>query len=506
MTIATTNRPLRYSEMGRQEAEKITEDIRSNFDSLGKMLVEVRDRKGYRALGYTSLESYCLTEFGKGRSRVYQLIEEAEIEEGIITELAASDSAIKTLKMPGSYLRQLKALESPQQQIEAIGLANKLAENEGKPKATKLHLQVAINKLSPKPEQTKQSLKALGFDKGTEVEVIKGSAKGQRGVIRKIDKGIHVELYSGNSKPILYDISDLKCVPQAKRPLHPACIDTVSIGDKIHVFSANKNNGKNGQIIARVNDKLALVEIEGDKVEIPYAEIEKITVTEEDFQRPSNDSIWAGKWNHLSSWYYNVKEHKIHSFGCPDLILQPPKKCADPAEWLEEWRQKNLKSLIEAFFTQDDLVKLINMTPAKAKELVMAQAIELPQEKAKEFASDLIAGLRTLFWDELPGSPTTLIAENEQLREQLIEAEATIKAMIKASISQNSSPGEATPHTDFSLENMPEILSPGEATPHADFSLENTPEILSPEEITRTQREEIQSKSQKLNEELLKTQ
>lgn len=147
--VMTTSKPSpRLGDMNRHEAEEVTQLIKDNFDSLGKMLIEVRERKGYRVLGYISLESYCLTEFGKGRSRVYQLIEEAEIEKGIVSELAASNSDIKSLKMPGSYLRELKILESPQKQIEAIAYANKLAENEGKAKATKIHLQVAVHKLT----------------------------------------------------------------------------------------------------------------------------------------------------------------------------------------------------------------------------------------------------------------------------------------------------------------------------------------------------------------------
>ena len=438
---------IRAADMGRHEAEKITEDIRNNFDSLGKKLIEVRDRKGYRALGYTSIESYCLTEFGKGRSRVYQLIEEAQIEEGIVTELAASNSAVKSLQMPGSYLRELKSLESPQKQIEAIALANKLAENEGKAKASKLHLQVAIGKLNQhKPEQTKQIIKELGFDKGAEVEVLNGRSKGLRGIIRKIDKkGIHVELHVGNSIPIVWDISDLKSVPVGERPQHPATIDTVSIGDKVQIFSSNGNKGKTGEIVARVNDKLALVGIdEGYKAEIPYAELERVHTEENDLQPPSNDSIWAGKWNNLSSWYYNVKEHQIHSFGCPDLILQPPKRCSNPSEWLENWRRKNLKPLIEAFFTQDDIAALT--TTAAAESLRKADK------------------------------------ELSELRLRLTEAETVIQSIVDGA--KFLSPGDTAAQADFLLENTPESLNPGDTAAHTDFLAGNVPETSAPGDAT----------------------
>jgi ribosomal protein L24 len=435
MTIATTERPAR-TDMGRQEAEEITKAIKDNFDSLGKMLIEVRERKGYRALGYTSLESYCLTEFGKGRSRVYQLIEEAEIEAGIVAELAVTNSDIKSLKMPGSYLRELGSLESPQKQIEAIAYANRLAENDGKSKATKVHLQVAVHKVNQKkPEQTKEIIKTIGFEKGAEVEVLEGHAKGQRGIIRKIDKrGIHVELHTGNSIPIAWDISELRVLPASEKPKHPATMDTINLGDTVQIFSSNTNKGKAGKIIARVNDKLALVEIEGCKAEVPYAELELKLVNEDKFQ-PLNDSIWAGNWNKLSSWYYNAKEHTINSFVCPDLTLQPPAKC-DPSDWLETWRDKNLVPIAEAFFTQEDLADLVVKTTkkmnAEAKQKFLAK-INIHADSNKELS---------------------------ELRTRLEEAEATIQAMVNA-----ASP--SAPEADFLVENSPEIPSPGDATPEA---------------------------------------
>jgi hypothetical protein len=474
MTMATTDRPIRAN-MGRQEAEEITTAIRSNFDSLGKMLIQIRDRKGYLALGYQSLETYCLTEFGKGRSRVYQLIEEATIEQRIVDELAASDSPIKSLNMPGTYLRELKDLESPQQQIEAIAYANKLAENEGKTKATKIHLQVAVSKLSQqKPEQTKQIIKTIGFDKGVEVEILEGGAKGQRGVIKKIDKkGIHVELYTGNSIPILWDISDLKVVPASEKPHRPATLDTISIGDKVHIFSSNTNKGKTGEILARVNDKLALVKIEGYKAEIPYAELERTHAVEND-QPPPNDSSWAGKWNTLSSWYYNAKEHQIHSFGCPDLILQVPKKCSNPSEWLENWRQKNLKSLIEAFFTPDDIPTskleadrddlLIRLGEAQNKYISIRKLeVEPLEDRINNLESLLIATEKELkatkkeleltidhskqgfFQQEI----SKIALANETLQDRLAEAETIIETMVSAYA--DPAPEDTSAHSDFSI-------------------------------------------------------
>ncbi|MEG4929553.1 hypothetical protein [Microcoleus sp. F10-B2] len=473
MTIATTDRPKLTAQMGRKEAEQITNDIRANFDSLGKMLLEVRERKGFLALGYQSLESYCLTEFGKGKARVYQLIEEAKIEEGITAELAASDSPIKSLKMPGTYLRELKVLETPRQQIEAIAYANKLAQNEGKTKATKTHLQAAVNKLNPKKtEQTREIFKTIGFDKGAEVEVLEGRAKGERGIIRKVDKkGAHVELYSGNSMPIAWDISELRIVPETDRPKHPATMDTINIGDTVRIFSSNKNKGKTGEIAARINDKIAVVRVETGNSEIPYAELEKVEIAEET-QEQTTDLIWAGSWNPLSSWYYNVKRQEIHSFLLPDLTFQPPAK-SSPSDWLEKWRQKNIVAIADALFTTDDLATLV----------LAATSTMSPEEKETFWAKVNVSKSHS--------ETVQLRIENDELRTQLAESENAIQSMIAdlapsalasappsdfllKNTSDNTAPGEDAPPSDFLLENTSDNTAPGEDAPPSDFLLENT--------------------------------
>ncbi|MEG3861040.1 hypothetical protein, partial [Microcoleus sp. herbarium12] len=354
--------------MTADEAKEITEAIRGNFDSLGKMLVEVRERKGYSALGYKSLESYCLTEFGKGKSRVYQLIEEFKIEEQIIEELAASDSPITSLKMPGTLLRELRDLKSPRQKIEAIAYANQLAENDGSRRATKTHLQVAVHKISGgKSEQTRQIIaKDMGFDKGVEVEVVEGYNKCKRGVIRKIDtKGqVHVELYSGNSMPIAWDVSNLRIVTQAEKPEISATMDTIKIGDTVRIFSSNSNKLKIGTVVARTNNKQASVQIkQGHTIEIPYAELEKVTEdkVEQEVKNWEDDLIWSGSWNELSSWYYNAERKEIKSFPCPGMTFQIEEntKFSSPSEWLEKWKNKYGNSLVEAFITPDDITTLV---------------------------------------------------------------------------------------------------------------------------------------------------
>lgn len=97
--------------MGRREAEEVTQLIKDNFDSLGAMLVQARDHKAYKALGYRSFESYCQTEFGKSISSAYQLIEDAKILSQLEAKISESYGEKVTLKFPASHLKPLKAID-----------------------------------------------------------------------------------------------------------------------------------------------------------------------------------------------------------------------------------------------------------------------------------------------------------------------------------------------------------------------------------------------------------
>ncbi len=463
MTLATAEYPRLTTRMTADEAKEVTEAIRANFDSLGKMLIEVQERKGFLALGYKSLEGYCLNEFGKGKSRVYQLIEEARIEEEIINELATSDSPIKSLKMPGTLLRQLRELESPRQRIEAIAYANQLAEHEGKRRATKTHLQVAVHKVNGnKSEQTRKVIEEIGFAKGVEVEILEGYSKCERGVVRKIDtKGqVHVELYSGNSMPIAWDVSNLRIVPSTERPQIPATMDSTKIGDIVRIFSKNSNAGKTGEIFARLNDKQALIQIEVSqhKTEIPYAELEKITENriEQKVEDWENDLIWAANWN-KSSWYYNAERREVKSFLCPNITFQIEEntKFANPSNWLENWRNKYSSSLADVLLTPDDIATL-----------VMATAIKMSDTQKQEFLARI---------NVLLTIPAALPLEPEQTAEFLVKDAASTALAL-----------ESKETAEFLVENAASTASALEPEQTAEFLVEDAASTASPLEPEQT--------------------
>ncbi|MEG4290600.1 hypothetical protein Q5692_18985 [Microcoleus sp. C2C3] len=489
----TTSKPAppRPADMTREEAETLTQQIKGNFDSLGNMLLAARDRKAYKVLGYRSFESYCKTEFGKSSSTAYQAIEDVKIRSQLEARISENYGEEVTLKFPSSHLRPLKAVEDIDDKLRVIEYAQKLAESEGK-KATKQHLEIAIFEISGKrSEDFKNAIQKLGFTKGVQVETL-SALKKDRGIVTNIDKAglIYVELYYGNNKSVPFRATELRILTNEEKPANPLEASITSKGDRVLIF-AEGLQGKKGTIYSWKEGKTALVKIDGRDNDSPhliaYAEMETIKKTAPKNATWDTELIWDfGK----NTYYFSPEQGTIYSHKWPhDLSIQTPPnpKENNPAEFIQNWEEKSVTGLLESY-----------MTPARAKTLALAQAIELPEEEGKKFAADLIASLSQLF-PQPPSNAESLLQENERLREQIAEAEAAIRAMVSASRASASLeieipepaeaelyflPGgypeaEAAPGNDFLLENDPETSSPGEAAPGKEFLLENDPETSS---------------------------
>ncbi|MCC3464532.1 MAG: hypothetical protein JGK37_00480 [Microcoleus sp. PH2017_06_SFM_O_A] len=373
--------------MGRAEADSITQDIKGNFDSLGSMLIEARDRKAYKALGYRTFESYCKTEFGKSSSSAYRLIEDAKVVARLEAEIAKQYDEPITLNIPSACLRPLKEIPDIGNKLKAIEYAKNLAAAEGK-KATKKHLEIAVFEISGKRSQDyKAAIQSLGFTKGVPVEIVETKdVKSDRGLVKKVDKlgKIHVALYSGGVYPKPLGASDLRILTKAEKPTTPLNEITASKGDRVLIF-AKGLEGKKGIIHKWKDECQALVTVDGEDelFTIAYAEMELVPGEQKDTNWDS-ELVWnTGK----NTYYYFPQEDTIYSDKWPQgLALKPHFHEKSPIEFIKNWEDKFAGDLLEALGT-----------PARLKTLALAQAIELPEDEGKEFAADLIASLNQLF-------------------------------------------------------------------------------------------------------------
>ena len=418
MTVATVDRPVHATEMGRREAEEITKAIQNNFDSLGAMILQARDRKAYKALGYRSFDTYCQTEFGKSVSHAYQLIEDVKVIAELEAEISKQYDERVTLNFPSSHLRPLKELSTIGDKLKAIEYAQKIATAEGK-KPTKKHLEIAVFQISGhRSADFKSAIEGLGFTKGVQVEVTK-SLKKDRGFVTRTDKRgkIHVELYNGGAVTIPYDADDLRILEDSEKPAIPAS-DTANKGDKVKIF-AKGWEGQIGEIFIWQMGKHAMVKIANEQVpvNIAYAELEIIKeeiITVKDTNR-WKDSDWKFNGN---NYYYFEKENKIISSSWPTgLSLEPYSQRFDsPSEFMKQWEER----------FKPDLIRALNGNSDTTSE----------------------GELRT---------------ENQRLREQLAEAELAIEAIVDMAHQQIQLLPEVKESAEFSVENAASIPSPAEA-------------------------------------------
>lgn len=90
--------------LSREEAEELTEHIRSTADVLYVLIARAHAGKAYLALGYSSFEKYVKTEFDISRSRAYQFLNQAHVIEAISaaapdgTQIKISEAAARDLK------------------------------------------------------------------------------------------------------------------------------------------------------------------------------------------------------------------------------------------------------------------------------------------------------------------------------------------------------------------------------------------------------------------------
>jgi hypothetical protein len=104
--------------MTASEARVCIQRIRDGIATVRSCLVELRDRKGWKALHYSSLRECVLAEFGLEKSQLYHELQAAEVEENLAQLDENSDISEKPPGwLPGTHAQVLADLE-PEQQRE----------------------------------------------------------------------------------------------------------------------------------------------------------------------------------------------------------------------------------------------------------------------------------------------------------------------------------------------------------------------------------------------------
>lgn len=139
-----------HNDMTRAEAETINRSIKDCITETRAMLLEMRDRKGWKVLGFASFEEYGKAELGYEQAYLYRLAQAAEVAARIST-IVENPSTI-----PVTQLIPLSRVE-PELQIEVFQAAQARAETENSGKVTakivETMVQEQISRTKPKPRQ-----------------------------------------------------------------------------------------------------------------------------------------------------------------------------------------------------------------------------------------------------------------------------------------------------------------------------------------------------------------
>ena len=96
--------PIVLSEMTSLEARVCVDRINSGMSDIRTQLLELKEREGWKALGYSSWRECAVAEFDYSQSRVYQLLDAAQIERDIST-------IVENGETPEGHLRELAPLK-----------------------------------------------------------------------------------------------------------------------------------------------------------------------------------------------------------------------------------------------------------------------------------------------------------------------------------------------------------------------------------------------------------
>jgi hypothetical protein len=81
--VQELNEASQANEMTRDEAERSNLAIKAGILSIRALLLDMRDRKGWKALGYASFDDYGKAELGYERRHLYELASAAEVEKSL---------------------------------------------------------------------------------------------------------------------------------------------------------------------------------------------------------------------------------------------------------------------------------------------------------------------------------------------------------------------------------------------------------------------------------------
>jgi len=138
-------------DMTKEEAQAKHEQLKGLLNITRSLLLEMRDRKGYIALGFSSFEEYGESEFGYSKSYIHRIATAAHIQNAL--------SPIGDSEIPEGQLRPLNQIPDADKQ-DVWNQAIEKAKEEGK-KLGARHVEEAVNEYKSKLKEAQSRISFL---------------------------------------------------------------------------------------------------------------------------------------------------------------------------------------------------------------------------------------------------------------------------------------------------------------------------------------------------------
>lgn len=430
MTLATSKKsaPLPAPTIRKERAKQLTDEIFELGDKIGQHLAEIRDSRGFQHLGYTDFITYCKTEFGYGKSRAYQLIQEAQIEKTLREESIISESE----RLTSSHYSTLANDVAPEDRGKVLSYAKRLAEMRGK-NLTAIDIKaaaVSVNGGIPnKQSKWAKPLSRLGLEKGSQVIVNPGLPTSAKGVIKKVREDGRVDVYLyGFRTTISYSFSDVQL---AEKMSHiPLTKEECDLNQEVRIFSSRmKFAGEIGIIRSRLKE-MAIVDVGGKQYELCYEELAAIEEGEDEEENPPEASEMTVEVKSEA-----VGEVEEDNFNWTD--------------WTRKWLPRAISWLAA------------NATDQQRLDIFLALAENLSAE-AREVAIAIFGGELQAELDKARSDRDELENDIKLLREEFERAQSQIQK-IEESISDRLNQcqsSEESLNPDFEVGDRVEVIQP----------------------------------------------
>ena len=164
--------PVNQPDMTKEEALAVHATLKHHANAMRSNLLDMRDRNGWKALGFTSFEEYGEKEWGYSRTYINRLAKAEEIQKSLSVPIGTSEipesqlrplSVIPEADRDAIYQQALKDAEAKGEKLTAAKVQDAVKDYQAKLKGAEMSLQVKEAKIDELEAEKKQLAETIAL-------------------------------------------------------------------------------------------------------------------------------------------------------------------------------------------------------------------------------------------------------------------------------------------------------------------------------------------------------